>query len=425
MGQFTLHLRGGARIAAAGVLGATALAACGVGGSDTTGGESDDSLTAVFLSGVAYDPCAVEYAEKFEEETGVAVEVLHEGYPTFHDKLLTTLSSGAATYDVIMSAYQWTGEFAPFLVPLTEQIEGDDSLAGVIESASESYVFDGEQYAVPFSAQAESLFYRTDLFQQAGLEPPTTWDDFEEIADFFTDNPDYPGVYGTSIKGSDANSQSMFSNRYYGLGGEVLGEPGSTLDVDLATQALELLRTAESEYSPAGSLQATFTEVSAQFTAGTVAMAELMPTTVLGQITPETPDNKVFGNVGVTTIPGGTGEMGGWGLAVPESSENQERAFEFAAFMASEEADHACFVEYGKSPVQSASYEADDVAGLFYADGIRASLENSLPRPSGATAGKINTMITDVISRFTAGQIATAAEAAQEMADQYDQLVNE
>ncbi len=117
--------------------------------------------------------------------------------------------------------------------------------------------------------------------------------------------------------------------------------------------------------------------------------------------------------------------MGGWGLAVPESSENQENAFQFAAFMASEEADHACFVEYGKvrcsrrrtrptmSPICSTQTESE-----------RPS-ENSLPRPSGGSAGKINTMITDVISRFTAGQIATADEAAQEMADQYDQLVNE
>jgi multiple sugar transport system substrate-binding protein len=410
---------------------AAALALTLAAGGCSTAGDSGGSsgagkkLTAVFLSGGAYDPCSNEYAKEFEQQTGVHVNVIHEGYPTLHDKLLTALSSGAASYDVIMSAYQWTGEFAPFLSPLTDKVKADQSLSGIIPSVSQSYVFNGQQYAVPFSAQAETLFYRTDLFQKAGLKPPTTWDDFQKAAAFFTKNKDFPGVYGASVKASDANVQSEFNNRYYGLGGAVLGTPGSSVDVGVAAKALDLLKADATQISPPGARQATFVEVSAQFTAGNVAMAELMPTTVLSQITKQGADNKVFGKVGATTVPGGKGEAGGWGLTVAKSSKDQDDAFKFAAFMASASADHDCFVKYGKSPVQAATYEAGDVSGQFYATGVKAALQTALPRPSGATAGKLNTMFTDIPSRFLAGQIPTAAKAAQEMADQYAKLLNE
>ncbi|MEU4477754.1 extracellular solute-binding protein [Micromonospora sp. NPDC023966] len=419
----TRSRRVGSAVLAAGAALALTLSACSTagGGGDESGG---DGLTAVFLSGGAYDPCAEGYAKKFAEETGVQVQVIHEGYPTLHDKLLTALSSGADSYDVIMVAYQWTGEFAPFLTPLTDKLKADQSLSGVIPSVSQSYTFENQQYAVPFSAQAETLFYRTDLLQKAGLEPPKTWDDYEKVAKFFDKNPDYPGVYGTSVKAGDANVQSAFNNRYYGLGGAVLGTPRSTLDVATATKALDLLKRDATELSPAGARQATFVEVSAQFAAGNVAMAELMPTTVLSQITDQTPENKVYGKVGVATIPGGKGEAGGWGLSVAKSSSDQDNAYKFASFMSSAAADHDCFVQYGKSPVQGATYEAGDVADKFYTTGVRAALETAAPRPSGATAGKLNTMFTDVSSRFLAGQIPNAAAAAQEMADEYVKINN-
>ncbi|MBF8194436.1 extracellular solute-binding protein [Nonomuraea sp. K274] len=411
-------------VAAGAALSALVLSACGVAGTSTGSGDGK-SLTAVFLSGGAYDPCSDAYAKKFTAETGIKVNVIHEGYPTLHDKLLTTLSSGAQSYDVIMAAYQWIGEFSPFLSPLSTKVKADPSLRGVIPSVTQTYVFNNEQYAVPFSAQAEALFYRKDLFDKAGLKPPTTWDEFQKTAAFFTKNPKFPGVYGTSVKGGEANVQSEFNDRYYGLGGKVLGAPGSKLDVGLATKALTLLKSDEDDYSPAGARQATFVEASAQFAAGNVAMAALQPTTVLSQITPKTADNKVYGKVGVTKLPGGVGEAGGWGLTIPKSSPNQDNAYKFASYMASESADHDCFVKYGKSPVQASVYQASDVADHFYTDGIKSALETSLPRPSGITAGKINTMFTDVAARFTAGQIPTADEAAQQMAQQYDELVND
>jgi multiple sugar transport system substrate-binding protein len=416
-----------ARVLAA--LGASTAAVLAISGCSPSelAAEDADEITAIFLSSNAYDPCSTEYAEKFTEETGIKVNLIHEGYPTYHDKLLTTFSGGSDTYDVAMIVYQWVGEFAGagFLEPLDERLSADsDELDDIIPSANELYVHEDEQYAIPFTAQAETLFYRTDLFEQAGFEPPATWDEYQDIAKFFTNNPDYPGVTGTSVKAASQHTQTGFENRYFGLGGEPLGAPGSELDVDIATEALQFMKDAAVDYSPAGSLSATFVEQGAQLQAGSVAMVEMMPSTVLPLVTADDPANLVKGKIGLADIPGGHSEAGGWGLAVPTSSQKKDAAYDFAKFMVSAEADLGCYADYGKSAVRSGTYEDAEIADTFYAAGVLSALEGSYGAPKDVTAPKIGTMQADIISRFLAGQIGSAAEAAQEMADQYEQIVN-
>lgn len=405
---------------------AVALSGCGGGDSAGSSGDGDVTLNALFLDTDVYTPCVTDYVQRFTDETGIEVNVQSEGFQGYHDKLLTTLSSGSDTYDLTMIAYQWTGEFSPFMVPITDRVgEDEDVLGGILPASTDTYVFEDQQYAIPFTAQAETLFYRTDLFEQAGLQPPTTWQEFTDTADFFTDNPDFPGVYGTSVKAAPSHAQTMFDNRYYGFGGEALGEPGSEMDVDAAAQALQQLKDDVELHSPAGALAATFAEVAAQFSGGTVAMAELMPTTVLGLVNDEGDSNKVLGNVGATVIPGGHSEAGGWGLSVTQTSQQQDAAYELARFLTTEEADLACYTEYGKPAVQQATYDDPDVQSAWQTQGILDALSSSLGKARGATAAQINGMMDDTVSRFLAGQAGTADEAAQELADQYRDLVGD
>lgn len=42
--------------------------------------------------------------------------------------------------------------------------------------------FGGVNYAIPQGTSPQMLFYRTDVFAELGLEPPTTWDEYAEIA---------------------------------------------------------------------------------------------------------------------------------------------------------------------------------------------------------------------------------------------------
>ncbi len=406
-----------------------ALGACSSGGTSggpatASSGAQDITLNTLFLETSVYTQCVKDYVAKFMQETGIKVNIQSEGYSTYHDKLLTTLSGGSDTYDLIMIAYQWTGEFSPFMIPITDRVAGDSgALGGVLPAATGMYVFDDQQYAIPFTAQAETLFYRTDLFQQAGLEPPTTWEEFTQDAKFFTDNPDFPGVYGTSVKAATQHDQTQFDNRYYGLGGKQIGEPGSSLDVDLTAKALSQLKDDATLYSPAGALAATFAETAAQFAGGTVAMAELMPTTVLGLVNTEGDNNKVFGKVGAAVVPGGHGEAGGWGLGVTSTSKAPDAAYQLAKYLTSKDADLGCYLDNGKPAVQQATYDDPKVKSAWQTQGIVDALSGSMGKARGATAAQINGMMDETISRFLAGQDGDAQHAAQDIADQYTSLL--
>jgi len=47
------------------------------------------------------------------------------------------------------------------------------------------FTWDGKIYGLPIGGSVEGVFYNTELFQQYGLNPPTTWDDLVTAADTF------------------------------------------------------------------------------------------------------------------------------------------------------------------------------------------------------------------------------------------------
>ena len=62
--------------------------------------------------------------------------------------------------------------------------------------------FDGVNYAVPQGTGPMFLYYRTDLFEAAGVEVPTTWDEYAEAAR--TIHAADPGKYLSTFPANDA-----------------------------------------------------------------------------------------------------------------------------------------------------------------------------------------------------------------------------
>ena len=49
--------------------------------------------------------------------------------------------------------------------------------------------YDDKMWGLPIDGETTGLFYRTDLFEAAGItEPPKTWDEFEADAATLTDD---------------------------------------------------------------------------------------------------------------------------------------------------------------------------------------------------------------------------------------------
>ena len=60
--------------------------------------------------------------------------------------------------------------------------EGRPGMGGRLqeESPLENVQYQGKQYALPFIGYYEGMFYNKALFEQYGLEEPTTWEKYHE-----------------------------------------------------------------------------------------------------------------------------------------------------------------------------------------------------------------------------------------------------
>ena len=122
--------------------------------------------------------------------------------------------AGNPSFDVAALDAIWLSAFAPAMAPLDDLYTDDvkkDLFGGLVTEAQ----VDGHFIGMPVWTNSEIIFYRTDLFEDAAnkadfeakygypLAPPTTWKQYQDIAEFFTRNEGTGNrLYGTDVKGA-------------------------------------------------------------------------------------------------------------------------------------------------------------------------------------------------------------------------------
>ena len=204
--------------AALATLALTALAACG-SDDDSGDGPSGDSPPEaadirVWLNGTDTPDAAREWLKTtFEEQhPGSTLTIEQQEWDGLVERLTTALSSESETPDVVEIGNTQAPTFtsAGAFAPLTDQLAdlgGDDLLQGFVDGAT----VDGETYAVPYYAGSKYIFYRKDLFEKAGLEVPTTMDEFVDAAVALkADNPKPANFSGFWFPGQDWRNGAAF-----------------------------------------------------------------------------------------------------------------------------------------------------------------------------------------------------------------------
>jgi ABC-type glycerol-3-phosphate transport system substrate-binding protein len=104
------------------------------------------------------------------------------------EKATITLAAGSDALDIVYVNEPMMGRFAKagWLEPLDaywEKYKAEYNLDDIPPSAVDALRYDGKLYAMPFSVNVMFFFYRKDLFEEAGLEPPTTFDEYLAVAE--------------------------------------------------------------------------------------------------------------------------------------------------------------------------------------------------------------------------------------------------
>jgi multiple sugar transport system substrate-binding protein len=307
---------------AAVTLGLTAsLAACGGGDDDDSGGEGGDSIT-VWIQEDLPDRVAAtqKIVDAFESDSGVTVDLVNVAEDQF-DQLLTSSAAAGELPDVI------GGISLPQVRTLSaNELTDTDAVAEVLESLDEStfaepaieLTRDGDtQLAVPSESWIQILLYRKDLFEQAGLEPPESYDAILAAAEEL-DGGDMAGFVGANTPG-DAFTEQTFEHVALGNGCELVDDEGEVqLDSEQCVEAFDFYGELVGEYSVSGTQDVDTTR--ATYFAGQAAML-IWSTFVLDELAalrddamptcPECKKNPTFlaENTGiVTSLEGPSGE---------------------------------------------------------------------------------------------------------------------
>ncbi len=232
------------------------LAACSGGGGGGGSASSDGDVTLTYWAsnqGTSLDndkEVLTPVLEQFTEETGIDVDLEVIGWSDLQTRIQTAVTSGQAP-DVVNIGNTWavslqaTGAFLPLDDAAMDAIGGADKF---VDTALETGGAPGtDPTSVPLYGLAYGLYYNKAMFEAAGLQPPTTWEEMVSAAQTLTDPA--TGVYGMALAAGSytENNHFAFINATQN-GAELFDEDGNptfTEDgvVDGIVRYLDLMQT--------------------------------------------------------------------------------------------------------------------------------------------------------------------------------------
>src|SRR5829696_3318986 len=286
------------------------------------------SATAFTLAGCGEDTNTGDSANNSQSGAGKTINVwIMEG----------TNPDATPFFDKVKSDFKaQTGADADILSDLSDRVQNKDELVDSLVAAGE---LDGKLYGMPWYAGVRSVVYRTDVFEELNIEPPTSWDELlaagQKIKASKPDMIPFP-VAGDSTFG--------LLPWIWGAGGEIAEQDGdtwkSTLDSPEAREGIQFYTDLALKHGLSSPAATTWKETNLrdEFVKGSVAMM------ISGSWTPKSIVEKapaLEGKLGAFPIPGKDGGMspsfvGGSHLAVFEASKEQELGWKFVELMTNE-----------------------------------------------------------------------------------------
>jgi len=367
------------RLAAVALAATTALviAGCGDGDSDTANNDTtNQSLTVWIMEGT--NPDATPFFDKvktaFKKDNNAELNIQFVPWSAAHDKFVTAVGGGE-TPDVAEVGTTWTPEFgeAGILTDLTDKVKGSAVADDLVDSLQTAGEVDGKLYGMPWYAGVRSVLYRTDVFEELGLKPPTTWDEWLTVAQAIKTAK--PEMIAMPVAGDNEYGVYPF---VWGAGGDIATLDGdkwtSKIDSADAKRGIQFYTDLALKHGLSSPAAATWkeTDLRDNFGQGNVAMM------ISGSWTPKSIVEKapaLDGKIGAFPIPGEKSGLspsfvGGSHLAVFEGSKNADLAWKFVEMMttgefANEWATQSSFFPGLKSLLDEATKQDDPLVAPF------------------------------------------------------------
>jgi multiple sugar transport system substrate-binding protein len=423
-----------------------ALTACGAGAGGTnapaqSGTDAAQSGTAASQPAAGGEVVTLtfwgDWSGEGEKQFNTMVDAFNKAHPNIQVKYVVTedmitkfltASTGGNAPDIMLWDRWRTSLYAPkgVLHPIDEFMQRDSiSRDDFYQEALRELTWDDKLYGLPLTVDARALFYNKKLLEEAGVEPPTTWDELEQAATKLTK------WNGNKLEraGMSLQDVGLFNMYLQQAGGQMITEEGSATAFN-SPEGLAVLNfwnklLNENKVYQVG-FEAGLGQEQDAFATGKVAMTYTGP----WMLTTYQKYGKdlEFGIVPPPAGPNGDkgGVMGGFGLAIPTASKHKEEAWEFIKWWNAQPENALLWAKTSYNipgnlkAIQDPFFQDDPLWKPFL-----DTLEFAKIRPpfAGYSPMEVNALI-PTLEQFREGKL-TAEQALQQAQEQGDKQLQE
>jgi len=390
---------------------------------------------------------------KFEELTGIKVILEMGPFDSVVQKITLAMQSGSDAYDIIATPYQFLGNLVVnnYVQPL-EPLMQDQSLS-IIKDYNEADLIKGmwdasgkwkdQVYGIPANSCIMFMAYRKDLFENEAekaafkakygydLAVPTNWENYRDIAEFFTRKAGSTlagktldqDFFGVSMSGKRHDATTCeWLNYAWSFGGGVFDQNGNIIiGSDKNVAALDYYTNLQ-KFAPPGISNKTWDEQTTDMQQGIASMAIIFNDCLPAIENPE--QSKVVGKMGYAAVPvkeKPAAHYGAWSYFIPTKSPNPKAAWVFLQWFNTPEVQKNLALD-GAFPNLQSTYNDPELMKRPYWQATLDAYKISSTRPRIPEWNSMNEELMLELSNAISG-LSSPKDALQAAQKKYEEIL--
>ncbi len=336
-----------------------------------------------------YGPKQVDAFNKANKTIQISYQEQGAVTQDLHDKFVTVATAKDPSADIVSMDVPYVPEFAAagWTIPVDDAIGSDK--ANFYKGTLDGATYNGKLYAFPWFNNGPGLFYRKDLLDKAGLQPPKTYDELLAAAQKIQ-TPQVAGFIQQMVQSEGGIINWM--EYLWGYGGSLVDDK-LNVTVDQGTAGVDSMQKLKDfiykdKIMPESTLALKLGQDAVNiFATGGALFLRIWYGNISTLYDPKQ-SKLTTDQWGVTSLPSkdgtkpGPGCLGTWNLGVSAYSKHQKESLEALKWLTSLEQQTARMLDNVNLPARPAVFDNPQVQAKYpYAKSAQASLDNLKPRP--------------------------------------------
>lgn len=279
-----------------------------------------------------------------------------------HQYLVTNLAGGGSSIDVFTIDIIWFAEFAEagWLLPLDDYMidaEKSQYYPGIINGLT----YKQQLVGIPWYLDSGMLYYRKDLLEKYGYQPPKTWQALIDQAKDITRKENNPDLRGFIWQGKQSEVLVCDLVEFLGEGDIIDQNLQTTINSHINAQGSQLMYDLIYTHKISPKALTTYDEEPSRriFTEGGGLF--LRNWSYVWSIAQDESQSKIAGKVGIAPLPGfegkkGAATLGGYQFGINKNSDEKDASVKFAKFLSQPQSQLYFADKIGFAPTRPAVY---------------------------------------------------------------------